>query len=158
MKKTLILILTGSILLSEVIISCQRTMYQLANPVIKDEKYDTSYPQRNLSKALQSILGTIYSLNSVAYYSGFAFTGDSKVTLQDIRSNSYKNKAVKKLVYNTSVLGTATVLYSSYRQVVLLTCAHVLSFPDTSIRYFREEGSQNPTDYIRSVAFKLRQH
>jgi len=55
-------------------------------------------------------------------------------------------------------LGTATVLYSNQREVVLLTCAHVLTFPDTSISYFMEEGSQKPTEYIRSVAFKVRQH
>jgi len=140
------------------LISCQKTMYELTNPLPRDGKYDTIYPREEISGMLENVLGSIYSINSVAYYSGFVFSEDSRVTLQDIREDSFRNRAVQTVIYNSSVLGTATVLYASQKQVALLTCAHVLSAPDTSLRYFREEGSQNPTEFVRSVAFKIRQH
>lgn len=158
MKRAGILFLLSGLLVSGLLLSCQKTMYELANPIPEDGKYDTIFPRQEIAGMLEDILGSLYSINSVAYYSGFVFSEDSRITLQDIHEGSFQKRAVRTVVYNTSVLGTATVLSSNQRQVALLTCAHVLSFPDTSIRYFREESSQNPTQFVRSVAFKVRQH
>ncbi len=123
-----------------------------------DGKYDSAYPSVDVSDHLEKITEMVYGLNAVGYYSGYVFSRDAQVTVSDIRSNTFMEKASSEIVYNTSVLGSATVIHFSRSRIAFLACAHVLDFPDTSISYFTEERGSVRTEYVQSVGIKIRQH
>ncbi|HEY6952448.1 MAG TPA: serine protease, partial [Bacteroidota bacterium] len=57
---------------------------------------------------------------------------------------------------DNSVRGTATVIANDGRKIALLTCAHVVSFPDTVTAYYFG-ADKRPTRYLRSVSVKMKQ-
>ncbi|HKJ68979.1 MAG TPA: serine protease [bacterium] len=141
-----------------VLCSCQRTFRQLTPEMAADGKYDSTYPSVEVSDYLQRITEMVYGMNAVGYYSGYVFPREARVTSGDIRSETVMDKASSEIVYNTSVLGSATVIHYSQNRIALLTCAHVLDFPDTSVTYFTREGSSVRSQYIQSVGIKIRQN
>lgn len=151
-----------AILLSIVLIlivflsGCSRRIYRVAYPTLTDGKYDSEFPYKNSSAELLKTSKTIRKLTSIAYYRSYVFSEENPATPLDIKLDAFKQKTVAENVYSNSVIGTAVVIYFSGNKVVLLTCAHVVDFPDTVITYFRDSQSGR-TNFIQSVAFKQRQ-
>ncbi len=155
MKNVYILLIL--IIVSQIFMGCSRRIYEVAYPTLNDGKYDSEFPYKSSSAELKQITKTVHKLNSIAYYQSFTFSFESQVTRSDIVQDSYQSRALEEIFYNNSVIGTGTIIYSSNRQLALLTCAHVIDFEDTLITYYKDKYNQN-TVYVQSVAFKQRQN
>ena len=137
-------------------LNCARSIYKVAYPTLSDGKYDSEFPYKSCSVQLEKISKTVRKLSAIAYYKSYVLANDSRITVNDIHNDSYLKKATREVFYNNSVIGTATVIQYRGRRLTLLTCAHIVDFPDTIITYFpTEEGK--PSSYIQSIAFKQRQ-
>ncbi len=138
------------------LLACSRHIYRTAYPTLSDGKYDSEFPYRSSSQELHKVIQSVKRLNCIAYYKSYVFPEGSQVRLQDINPGIIKKLAEKKIYFNNSVTGTATIVLVNGNQVAALTCAHVVDFPDTIVAYFLEDGNR-PSEFVQSIAFKERQ-
>ncbi len=117
-----------------------------------DGKYDTGPPVQGVAGPLEEIARSVYRLNVIAFYETYTFDKLAAVTAQKLKTEDMTAYAHSHTISSESVLGTASVIYSGNGQAVLLTCAHVVYFPDTVISYFPDNSG-----FVRSLAIKLKQ-
>lgn len=142
-------LLVTLLILSLLIIACARQIYQVTYPTLVDGRYDSEFPYRSSSQQLEEIGKTVRMVSSMAFYKGFALPEAAAVTLADIPGIELKEIATDRIFYNNSSTGTATVIYARNRQVALLTCAHVVDFPDTVYSFYDRANT-----LIKSIAVK----
>ncbi len=140
-------------LIAGVMVSCSRK----AIPVEKsgpatDGKYDAGPPLQGVSRQLERIAGSVYRVNVIAFYETFTFDKNARITGNMLKNGDLNSRAVGHTVSSETVLGTASVIYTAANRAVLLTCAHVVDFPDTSVTYFPDKSG-----FVRSVSVKLKQ-
>ncbi|MBN2602330.1 MAG: trypsin-like peptidase domain-containing protein [Candidatus Marinimicrobia bacterium] len=136
--------------------ACTRQIYQAAYPTLNDGAYDTEFPYRNCSKELKRIGDTVKMVNSIAYYKSYIFVEANQLLHRNLTTENLQNDASGQIFFNNSTAGTATIIFHEGQQLALLTCAHVVSFPDTIISYFTLSNGK-PSMFIQSVAVKERQ-
>ncbi len=133
--------------------SCSRQSHPPARAAYQaDGKYNTGPPAQGASSALNKISQSIYRLNIIAFYASYTFDKSAHMTLGKLKNGNVDNYAASRTVSDHSVLGTATVVYVDNDKVALLTCAHVVSFPDTSITYYPDTSG-----IIRNISIKIKQ-
>ncbi len=123
---------------------------------IHDGKYDSEYPTTPVAPALNQILPTVHFLNSVAYYRGYEIPLSRRFTRKTVTVQELKRIASYERFFNKTASGTATVIYSQKRHLALLTCNHVINFPDTIYTYYTDENGFS-LPYLQSIAIKQRQ-
>jgi len=129
------------------------TIYEKVYPTLSDSKYDSEFPYRGCSEQLEEISNSVKLITCIGYYKSYIFTEDTHLTSADIKNTDLKSRAVKTINYENTSSGTATIIYAEGRNIALLTCAHVVNFPDTVITYFnKEEGVLSP--FIQSISIK----
>lgn len=138
--------------------SCSSTskIYETAYPTLNDGKYDSEFPYKSSSKQLEEISNSIKMINVLVFYTSYLFDESSRITVSDFSQKNVINKAYQKTNYHQPASGTATIISSTIDQVVLLTCAHIIDFPDTIITYFLNESGNN-TLFIESISIKADQ-
>jgi hypothetical protein len=115
-----------------------------------DQRYDSEFPAGRSSDALEKALESIRLLNCVAYYRAYKYP---EGVISELPPNSLlEEKAETISFFNNTASGTATIIYAFEKDLALLTCAHVIRFPDTIITRYEKDES------IQSIAFKIRQH
>jgi Trypsin-like peptidase domain len=137
-------------------LSCSSASYNAKSHSLNDGQYDSEFPYQNSSDELEKISHTIYRINCLSFYKAYIFSDESKIKLKDLNDSVINTRSIKKTYMDKSTSGTATLIYSSNGTVGLLTCAHVIDFPDTIISYYGEISGA-PTDDIQSIAFKSKQ-
>lgn len=135
---------------------CARKIYQTVYPTLDDGIYDTEFPYRNCSKELERIAETVKIINAIAYYKSYVFEQSDHILLNNLSSDVINNRAVEHIYFNNSTSGTATIIFYANRRIALLTCAHIVSFPDTIISYYALSNGK-PSPFIQSVAVRERQ-
>jgi hypothetical protein len=146
-----------SLLITQLIlISCSTVTYEKIYPTLGDGKYDSEFPYIHSSEELQKITETVQRINSTGFYDTYFFNIEDEVTLNDLHNNPVKNLAVETDYADQSSSGTATIIYHNEGKVALLTCAHVVNYPDTIVTYFWDaEG--NSTQFLETVCIKDKQ-
>ncbi|OGU36191.1 MAG: hypothetical protein A2068_08275 [Ignavibacteria bacterium GWB2_35_6b] len=141
-----------------VFISCSPTsqIYETAYPTLNDGKYDSEFPYKSSSKQLEEISHSIKMINVLVFYTSYFFDEQTKLTAADLQQNNFIEKSYQKTSFHQPSSGTATVIRSSIDEVVLLTCAHIIDFPDTIITYHSNENG-SATKFIESVSIKNEQ-
>lgn len=124
----------------------------LQHPALQDGKYDAAPPAQGISEQLDKISRSVYRLNVIAFYESYTFTRGAGVTLRQFKTQHAEEKAEAHTISNESVLGTATVIYAGKNRAVLLTCAHVVHFPDTVVSYYPDS-----LGIVRRISVKIKQ-
>jgi hypothetical protein len=136
--------------------SCSTVTYKTIFPTLSDGKYDSEFPYKGSSAELEEIGKSVYRINSTAFYYTYIFDINSKIKLSDLSDENFKTKSIKTVLYDQSTAGSATLLSTENNTASLLTCAHIVDYPDTIIvRFQTEDGSF--TDYIESISIKDKQ-
>lgn len=114
--------------------------------------YDTEFPGNGLPDELEYISKTVKKLDCIAFYMTYVFPPGNEISAKGITDSILLLQSVNKTVNNESVSGTAMVIYNDGAKLCLLTCAHIINFPDTLItRYDNGEGA------IQTVSVKIKQ-
>jgi hypothetical protein len=137
-------------------LSCSTTTYRDVYPTLTDGKYDSEFPYRGCSVQLEQISESVRMVSCIAYYKSLVFSFEAKVRLKEIHDPFLKDKAEKEVFLNQTASGSATVIYCQNKRIALLTCAHVVDFPDTIITYYNGEDKKQ-TEFIQRIAVKDRQ-
>ena len=138
------------------IISCTSTVTTVSDFGLKDNKYDTDYSQVEMEISLDRIMNSVKMINSLVYYESYLFNETTNLKIEDLSSIKLESLAEKKIISNETASGTATIIYSDNGKVALLTCAHILDFPDTIITYYKNSFGVNSNN-IESISIKSRQ-
>ena len=142
--------------LAMLIVSCTKKQIIHSDKLAADGKYDIAFPYAGDYHALENILESIRLLNSSAFYESYSFPPEDRVRKKDISEDLLKNHKYPKSVFNDFVVGSATIIYFKENRIMVLTCAHVVDFPDTVFTYY-EMGKVSDESIISTVSFKKKQ-
>lgn len=146
-----------SLLITQLIInSCSTVTYEKIHPTLVDGKYDSEFPYIHSSGELEKITETVQRINSIGFYKTYFFDIEDEVTLNDLHNKPVNNLAAEIGYADQSSSGTATIIYHNEGKVALLTCAHVVNYPDTVVTYFVDAES-NSTQFLETVLIKDQQ-
>lgn len=145
-----------SILLFLLISGCTTVTYDSIYPTLKDGKYDSEFPYRSTSAELESISQSIQRVISSAFYRVYVFDEKVNLTFEDIHKQKISKLAVKEFLVDNSSSGTALVVYSENGNVALVTCSHIINFPDTLVAYKSDEIGKT-TEFVESISIKENQ-
>jgi hypothetical protein len=137
--------------------SCSSELTQIENNGFTDGLYDSEFPQNIPNGTLESIMESVKLISTIAFYESYEFSRDSNVLKTGLNRKIAKRKAIYKYHFNNPATGTATLIYHKNRKTALLTCAHILDFPDSIIQYYQDINGKN-TKYVQKVAYKDRQN
>jgi hypothetical protein len=157
MTRTIYMFKILPLLLLPLIYACSSSsVYEKVYPTLSDNKYDSEFPYSSCSQQLEEISRTIKLITSLGYYTSYVFNEEMKIMASDIKTIDLKTRAAKIINYNSVSSGTATIIHSQGRSIALLTCAHIVNFPDTIVTYFNlEDGSLSL--FIQSISVKVGQ-
>ncbi|MCG6914204.1 serine protease [bacterium BMS3Abin03] len=136
--------------------SCTTVSYETVYPTLKDGKYDSEFPYRGSSEELETISQSVKRINSTCFYKTYIFKESDGITLKNIQDRSLEDIAVETGFADQSSAGTGTIIYYWAGKVALLTCAHVVNYPDTVISFVADTDG-NPTDFIETILVKSKQ-
>jgi len=144
------------LIISVINISCSTTITTVSDLRLKDNKYDSDFFQTKEGAHLNKLVNSIKMINCLAYYESYLFDKSSRITLENIDNLDLESIAISTHYSSETASGTATVIYSYKGKAALLTCAHILNFPDTLITYFKNTTGSN-SEFIESISIKTRQ-
>ncbi len=136
--------------------SCCPSTYKTVYPALSDGAYDSEFPYKSSSHQLEQIMESVKRISCIAYYKLYAFRAEEKIRLRDVTPDLLERYEKTSVFTNNATSGTATVILSSGKKLALLTCAHVVGFPDTLVTYHLD-ADRRRTDNVASIAFKKRQ-
>lgn len=123
-----LLIVSGMVLLS-----CSAQKINGPQKSVSDNGFNNQTTENNLSEVLNFVSGTVKKLDCIAFYKSYTFPQGNSIMPGNITDSVLKKASVGTTVSNQSVTGTATLIYYQDNLAGLLTCAHVVNFPDTII-------------------------
>jgi hypothetical protein len=136
--------------------SCTKKQFISSEGPVYDGKYDLAYPYGGDHKTLEKLLESVYLLNSSVYYESYTIPMEDQLKRVDIETDVWKKKNYPNVIINDFAVGTATIIYYKENRVAVLTCAHVVDFPDTIYTYY-EVGKVTEDNVVNTVSFKKRQ-
>jgi hypothetical protein len=118
--------------------------------------YDSEYPYKNCSAELEKITHMVTKVFCIVYYKTYQFDQSSKIRQQELVNGNFRKLASIISDSHESYSGTATIIAFEKNHLALLTCAHIISNPDTIISFFdKSEGIS--TDNIKSITIRQNQ-
>ncbi len=136
--------------------SCSSSVYKDVYPTLLDGRYDSEFPYRGCSKQLEEISATVKRVSVMANYKIYYFEREDSVRISDITKRFLDLSEASVTSQSQSVAGTSTVIYSENNKIAVLTCAHVVDFPDTIVTRYAGPDHR-PTPYLRNIAIKNNQ-
>jgi hypothetical protein len=146
-------VLFGTLL---ILSSCSTVTYKEIYPILQDGKYDSEFPYKGASNELREISQTVHRINSTAFYKTYLFDRSAELTIQNLDAADLSKITISEGYADQSTSGTGTAIFFSEGKIAILTCAHVVSDPDTIISYFADEEGQL-TKFIEAIFIKERQ-
>ncbi len=144
------------ILAALLFLSCSSGVYRELVPASADGRYDSEFPSRGSSKQLEQISESVKMVTAIAYYRAFSFLPEDRIRRSDITQELLDAHEKESLLINKSLSGTATILWAEGRRVALMTCAHIVAFPDTEVAYHLGPD-RRPTPFLKTFSVKERQ-
>jgi len=139
-----------------VALSCAPSAYREVYPTLNDGKYDSEFPYRGCSAQLEAIGESVKMINTIAYYRTYSLAPEARIVPAAVTDEVLRAPGATSVMTTSQASGTATIVASGDRRVVLLTCAHVVGFPDTVITYYAG-ADHRPTPFVRTISFKEKQ-
>ncbi|MBK7173375.1 MAG: trypsin-like peptidase domain-containing protein [Bacteroidales bacterium] len=138
-----------------ILAGCSKHTYKTVYPALHDNRYDAEFPYANCSQQLETILKSVKKVTCYTNYRTYVFGTNSNITLNDLNIGQVKDKAEASIYTNEATSGTAVIIQSTDKQMLLLTCAHIVDLPDTLISYSEYGDLQN--QFIHSISLKVKQ-
>ena len=146
--------ITRLLLISVIVGSCRGP--RVITGHVSESGYTTSFPHRDMSGDLNHLFQSVKRITSTAFYNTYLLAPNPAVYNKGISLDRLNRLAGEKAYSNHSSAGTALVLSSSPNRVLLITCAHVITFPDTVVQFY-QPGNTGEMRAIKLLAYKDRQ-
>lgn len=147
--------LLSFLILPFLLYSCASTLDKVY-PTLNDGKYDSEFPYKSSSTELEKICESIQRVSCTAFYKIYHFKPEDEITYEMLAGKDLSKTAGWEDYGNNSLSGTAFTVCSQGGAIALITCAHIISFPDTIIAY-RANPDGTTTPYIETISIKDRE-
>ncbi len=125
---------------------------------VKDGQYDSEFPQKPASPYLDRLAQSVKLISSMVFYKAYQFNFKDYVTKDQIHDPNLLNRSTVQYIYQRPSSGTATLISQKGRELIFLTCSHIVKHPDTVFTYYsRQEKPREMSPFIHSVSFKIKQ-
>ncbi len=105
-----------------------------------------------VNNALEHLSKSVGKVSTIAFYMTYSFFKQENIVPALITDSVLNVAAISKTLTNQAFSGTAWVVYSSSDIIGLITCAHVVIFPDTIYSFYPENSKS-----LINVAIKTKQ-
>ncbi len=147
--------LTGMVL-AAICAGCSSAVRTDSHPPVADGAYDSEFPTTPVSADLQQIAESVRMVTAIAYYRSLTFSAEARVTEADFR-NGFVTERVQKVVFMTRTSsGTAVTILARENRIALLTCDHVVRFPDTVYTHYIDQD-RHKTPYLSMASIMERE-
>lgn len=136
------------------IISCSSSERTTQNIQLHDG-YTSIFPNIETSDELELISKSLVLINNLTFYNSYLYL-DSTITDLDLKARDVSDNAFMMSTINKTSSGTGTIIGINGNVVSLLTAAHIVSYSDTLITYYSQDGKLS--NYIESIMIKKRQN
>jgi len=120
---------------------------------VADNIYDSEFSDKSISDEIEFIASTVRKLNIIAFYTTYEFAPGAIIDKSNLNESNLIIKASKTSMSTESVAGTAVIIYYDNLLAGMLTCNHVVDFPDTIITWYRSR-----VQGIKTMAIKEKQN
>lgn len=117
--------------------------------------YTSAFPDTDVSENISEIQESVVRITATGFYRSYLLS-DSNITRDQLQDIDLGSSSAETMQTEESTAGTAIVMAKNSRRALLLTCAHVVHYPDTVVKYRKEEGLPENT-FVESVTIKQRQ-
>lgn len=121
-----------------------------------DGRYDSHPPIQPVSQNLSSIGESVKMLSTVAYYRNYLIPESERLRAGGVTPATLSRFSAGATYTNTTLAASTILLSCRGRRVLLLSTAHVLDFPDTSLAFYGDAGGR-PGEFVRAVSVKEKQ-
>lgn len=122
--------------------------------ILQDGLYDSAYPYTDVAHQLDRVSQSVLKIYFTAFYDNYFFAASDRITRDQALGAIDAGRYEKKISFNRSSFGTATVIANAGAASLLLSCAHIGNFPDTIRTWFA--GEAGISDYLESMAIRTR--
>jgi Trypsin-like peptidase domain len=137
--------------------TCTREIHKFKYDQILDGKYDSEFPLKPAADALKQILESVRLISILTFYDSYDFDRTEQIKTDVLATKNWKTLAAVKYGYDRPSTGSSTIIYNHLDRVVLLTCAHVVNFPDTIISYYKDNVGKD-TQFVQNISIKIGQN
>ena len=109
----------------------------------------------NLANELEKLQESVKLVSGICYYRGYILSESLKITTREAKVLNMGKFAVEKFYFNKNRSGSSVVIYSDADKVLLVTCAHVIDFPDTLMRCY--SVGRDRAGYVEAISYKEKQ-
>lgn len=127
----------------------------VAKPTTYSKYYTSSFPAQDVTEQLTRAQQSVVRIVATGLYENYLFERQF-ITLQDINTNSPKKIASSYYGSEESTAGTSIIIDQTSDNSLLITCEHIVAFPDTVISYY-EGDDIPPQTFIKSISLKKSQ-
>lgn len=121
-----------------------------------DGKYDIIEPFGENAAAIERLMDTVHMISVTAYYVTYTFPFEDRIRNKDLTEELLNSGKYKKGRKTKSSVGTSALIYSEQNRAAVITCAHVIDFPDTIHTYYKEDINDT-TLFLYQIGIKIRQ-
>jgi hypothetical protein len=146
---------TPVLLVALFLLSCSSMPPASGRAPIIDGQYDSEFPSTPVSSYLERIGEAVQRINAIAYYRTYFFTPQERFRDADINGAVIQAHDRDAVYSNSSTSGTGVVLVSTSHKIALLTCSHIVSFPETLLTFF-PGPDRRPSEFVASVSILKR--
>ena len=133
--------------------SCSSYIYKDVYPTLIDGRYDSEFPYKGCSEQLEEIISTVMRINVMTHYRTYLFSPEDSVDADNVSAIPAALRHRESSYEHHTFGGTGTIILSDEWRLALITCAHVVDFPDTIVnRYI--SADHRPTRYAQSISIK----
>jgi S1-C subfamily serine protease len=151
MKRYFLRICIG-LFLTTLIVSCKTNQQLSTLTAPQDGRYDSEFPDKSVSDKLSEISKSIKKIDCLAFYMTYVFPSGNNYTKRSFITDDIDELSVSSEITNETTAGTAAIIYYDTESLGLLTCAHIVDYPDTIFSWYDTEQSS-----LHSVSVKVRQ-
>jgi hypothetical protein len=119
----------------------------------RDGSYDSEMPSTPTTPELTQISESVRMVNVVASYRTNVFPLQAHIRVQDIRTGPALQFSERVITMNRRASGSSLVILVEDRQMVILSCAHVIYAPDTILTFY-PKPDHSPGDFVRTMSIK----
>lgn len=121
-----------------------------------DGRYDSHPPVQPVADHLARIGESVKMLSTVAYYRNYIIPASLKLRAEAVGPDVLARFSSGATYTNTTLAASAIILSCRTRRVLLLSTAHVLDYPDTTLA-FHADAEGRPGPFVRAVSVKEKQ-
>ncbi len=138
------------------IFACHPNTIIISENRIQDGIYDSEYPAYPVSELLEDVMSSVKMISGLTNYRVYKFDESQKITIQNLQSAMESIDENMTSIIEKPNYGAGTVIYNNGKRMALLTCAHVVSEPDTQVYYYHN-SEKGKVGYIQTIHCKIEQ-